>query len=162
MATRLDLNSGATSYHLRQLEQHGFIEDAPDHGNRRERWWRAVHASTYVGEFGDDEESRRTRDAFGQAALVTHTDYAQRALEERSLLPDEWRKSTVISDYFFMVTPSQANRIVDRLHEILEECRREDPSADEAPADAVQWMVQLHTFPRPGVLAPAEPDGDGS
>ena len=30
LAERLGLNSGATSYHLRQLAQHGFIEEAAD------------------------------------------------------------------------------------------------------------------------------------
>ncbi|PFG20814.1 winged helix-turn-helix domain-containing protein [Serinibacter salmoneus] len=34
-------SSGQTSYHLRQLEKHGFVEDDPGHGGGRERWWRA-------------------------------------------------------------------------------------------------------------------------
>ncbi|WP_439673682.1 ArsR/SmtB family transcription factor [Embleya sp. MST-111070] len=43
LARSLDLNTGATSYHLRELARHGFVEDFDDpdaHG--RERWWRAV------------------------------------------------------------------------------------------------------------------------
>ncbi|ACZ20757.1 Bacterial regulatory protein, arsR family [Sanguibacter keddieii DSM 10542] len=32
-------SSGATSYHLRQLERHGFIQELPDKGTARERWW---------------------------------------------------------------------------------------------------------------------------
>ncbi|MBQ1159733.1 helix-turn-helix domain-containing protein [Streptomyces sp. A73] len=36
-------NTGTLSYHLRQLERAGFIEDDPDHSaNGRERWWRGV------------------------------------------------------------------------------------------------------------------------
>ena len=35
-------SSGQTSYHLRQLERHGFVEDDPGHSGGRERWWRAV------------------------------------------------------------------------------------------------------------------------
>lgn len=34
-------SSGQTSYHLRQLEKHGFVEDDPAHVGGRERWWRA-------------------------------------------------------------------------------------------------------------------------
>ncbi len=44
LAQRLGLNTGATSYHLRQLAQHGFIDDDAERGNGRERWWRAAHA----------------------------------------------------------------------------------------------------------------------
>ncbi|MCZ9348142.1 helix-turn-helix domain-containing protein [Streptomyces sp. TRM76130] len=44
LARELDLNTGATSYHLRELARYGFIEEVPKgaqaHG--RERWWRVV------------------------------------------------------------------------------------------------------------------------
>ncbi|NUT30943.1 MAG: helix-turn-helix transcriptional regulator, partial [Streptomyces sp.] len=43
LAEKLGESSGATSYHLRQLAAYGFVEDAPDHGKGRERWWQAVH-----------------------------------------------------------------------------------------------------------------------
>jgi DNA-binding transcriptional ArsR family regulator len=41
LARELGENTGATSYHLRQLAQHGFIEELPGRGHGRERWWRA-------------------------------------------------------------------------------------------------------------------------
>ncbi|MFF2086690.1 ArsR/SmtB family transcription factor [Nocardia sp. NPDC058176] len=34
-------NTGATSYHLRQLAEHGFIEEAPELAKGKERWWRS-------------------------------------------------------------------------------------------------------------------------
>lgn len=42
LARRLGESSGQTSYHLRQLERHGLVEDDPAHVGGRERWWRAV------------------------------------------------------------------------------------------------------------------------
>ncbi|GLK13303.1 helix-turn-helix domain-containing protein [Streptosporangium carneum] len=36
----LDAKTGTTSYHLRQLEKHGFIEEIPERSTGRERWWR--------------------------------------------------------------------------------------------------------------------------
>ncbi|MGP3978158.1 ArsR/SmtB family transcription factor [Streptomyces sp. 8N114] len=43
LAAVLDENTGTLSYHLRQLERAGFIEDDPDRSaNGRERWWRGV------------------------------------------------------------------------------------------------------------------------
>lgn len=42
LARALGESSGQTSYHLRQLERHGFVEDDPGHSGGRERWWRPV------------------------------------------------------------------------------------------------------------------------
>ncbi|MEJ3655993.1 helix-turn-helix domain-containing protein [Actinomycetes bacterium KLBMP 9759] len=42
LARALGENTGATSYHLRQLAEHGFVQDDPEHASGgRERWWRA-------------------------------------------------------------------------------------------------------------------------
>ncbi|MFJ6570530.1 ArsR family transcriptional regulator [Streptomyces sp. NPDC091292] len=38
----LGLNTGATSYHLRELARYGFVAEAEGAGHGRERWWRAV------------------------------------------------------------------------------------------------------------------------
>src|SRR3712207_2472805 len=46
LAARVGESSGATSYHLRQLARHGFVEDEPARGNARERWWKASHRMT--------------------------------------------------------------------------------------------------------------------
>src|ERR687887_279452 len=42
LARELGLNTGATSYHLRELADHGFVEEVPEQAHGRERWWRAV------------------------------------------------------------------------------------------------------------------------
>jgi DNA-binding transcriptional ArsR family regulator len=42
LARRFGESSGATSYHLRQLARHGFIEEETGRGGARERWWRTV------------------------------------------------------------------------------------------------------------------------
>lgn len=41
LGRRVGESSGSTSYHLRQLERFGFVEDAPDQPSRRSRVWRA-------------------------------------------------------------------------------------------------------------------------
>ncbi|BBJ43426.1 hypothetical protein SSPO_061440 [Streptomyces antimycoticus] len=46
LAARLGESSGATSYHLRQLATYGFVEDDPERGKGRERWWKAAHRGT--------------------------------------------------------------------------------------------------------------------
>src|SRR5215213_4648029 len=46
LAARLGTNSGATSYHLRQLAEVGLVEDDEERSNGRDRWWRAAHDMT--------------------------------------------------------------------------------------------------------------------
>jgi DNA-binding transcriptional regulator GbsR (MarR family) len=51
-AARLGHSSGLCSFHLRQLERHGLIEEAPHRGGRA-RPWRLKHAAPADEGFGD-------------------------------------------------------------------------------------------------------------
>ena len=64
LAARLGTNSGATSYHLRQLAEAGLIEDDPERSNGRDRWWRAAHDATSwtSADFEDDPDARAADD----------------------------------------------------------------------------------------------------
>lgn len=158
LAQRLGLNSGATSYHLRQLAQHGFVEDDLERGNARERWWRAAHQSTRVpsdpGEQpgADTRTARETSDAFLQAVAVVHTEQLQRAVEERSLLPDPWRAASTLSDWSLVLTAARARELVRTLEELVTSWE-EDPEETDG---AEQFTVALHAFPRPGRVAAVE------
>jgi DNA-binding transcriptional ArsR family regulator len=48
LGRRLGESSGATSYHLRQLERFGFVGDDAEQPSGRERRWCALHDSTQV------------------------------------------------------------------------------------------------------------------
>jgi len=39
-------SSGVTSYHLRILADHGFVEEDTERGNGRDRWWKARYRSS--------------------------------------------------------------------------------------------------------------------
>ena len=61
-------SSGATSYHLRQLAEYGFVEEVEGQGTARERWWRARHrmtsweaADVLAQEGGSEVEDEMTR-----------------------------------------------------------------------------------------------------
>jgi predicted ArsR family transcriptional regulator len=162
LAARLGLNSGATSYHLRQLAAHGFVVDDEDRGNGRERWWRAAHQSTRTSdEAVSDPGERDAHDAYLQAVAVVHTELLQRAVEERPLLPDPWRRTTDLSDWHRRLTPARAHELVEALHAVVE--RWEEDPAETRPGagaggpegEAEDFVVCLQAFPRPGRVAPA-------
>ncbi len=155
LAVRLGLNSGVTSYHLRQLAQHRFVIDEAERGNGRDRWWKAAHQSTRSGETAESTpEGREADDAFGQAIAVVHTEQLQRAVEERPLLPLPWRRPSTLSDWGLKVTPVRATELMDALVKVVDGWQ-EDSTEGE---DVQDFVVVLQTYPRPGRLG--EPDAE--
>lgn len=143
LAQRLGLNTGATSYHLRQLAQHGFVEEDAERGNGRERWWRAAHASTTVRGEVDPE----TLDAFLQSVVVLATEQLQQAVEERPLLSEAWREASTFSDWVVRLTPSRAKALVEALTATIE---GEDDESDGSAEDVGEFVVRLIAHPLPG------------
>ncbi len=151
LAHRLGLNSGATSYHLRQLAQHGFIEDDPERGNGRERWWRAAHRSTRTEAHAESVAERDALAAFAQAVAVVHAEQTQRAVEEFGELPEAWRAASTTSDWELVLTPARARALVEALEQVIEATVE-----DEADHTSGQFVIQLHAFPRPGTIVPRD------
>lgn len=155
LATRLGLNSGATSYHLRQLAQHGFIEDDAGRGDARERWWRASHQSTRTDTASaTTPEEHDTYDGYLQAIAIVFNERLQRSLEERRLLPHEWQEATTLSDWGLHLTPRRARQLVDTLQDLIDGWEEDD----EDDEDASGFVVNLLAFPRPGVISQVEDD----
>jgi len=144
LAARLGLNTGATSYHLRQLAQHGFIVEDESRGTGRERWWKAAHTSTHTDEEDLPEGSDDVLDAYVQSVITTYVGWIQQAVEERRRLPEEWRRASAFSDWVPRLTAAQAKALVERINEVVHDVE-EDP-------DGERFVVQLNAFPFPGQL----------
>ncbi len=121
LAARTGQSSGATSYHLRQLAEFGFVQDAEDRGNARDRWWRAVHRSTEFDfpEDADDEEGR----ALGEQYLRVVADTYARRLDAaiaafptiREDLGPGWEHGFTMSDQRLRLTRDEAESLVAEL-----------------------------------------------
>lgn len=145
LATRLGLNTGATSYHLRQLATHGFIVDDISQGNGRERWWRAAHSSTRTtNPTPGDIDAEHNTDAYLQTVATIYTESLQRAMEEMPLLPREWRDVSTLSDWHVRITPAKARALLDAIEREIDEVEEED--------DQPHFVLQLNAYPRPGQL----------
>ncbi len=143
LARRLDLNTGATSYHLRQLAQHGFIEEDTARGNARDRWWRAAHESTRTN-FRDEGVVDSDVEAYLTTVAMLYADRMRAAVSEMAFLPEQWRTVGTLSDWEVRLTPAQAEALVRSLVATIEEV---DDSGDE---DAAPFVVNLNAFVRPG------------
>lgn len=152
LAERLGLNTGATSYHLRQLAQHGFIEDDAERGSGRERWWRAAHRSTRTHpDKAATPEEQDTFDAFLQSVAVVYSQTLQHAVEERRTVPPEWQAAGTFSDWEIRLTPERAGALTRALEAVVEEFREEvREEATDGLSDAQPFVVNVNTFLRPG------------
>ncbi|MGE7385374.1 ArsR/SmtB family transcription factor [Streptomyces sp. NPDC004126] len=148
LGERLGESSGSTSYHLRQLAAHGFVEDAPGHGKGRERWWKATHDGTAFDEslmFDDDPETRSAGSTFLREIAAIHSQEIGTWLGEAHNWPKEWRTSSDLSDFTLRLTPTQSHELIHRIHELVNSYR-DLPQAEGA--ETVRFHT--HTFPRRG------------
>ncbi|MEW2083129.1 winged helix-turn-helix domain-containing protein [Streptomyces sp. NPDC005283] len=152
LAHKLGESSGATSYHLRQLAAHGFVEDDPERGKGRERWWKASEDGTSFDDslFTDpDPAVRGAADLFLHEVATTHTQEVGTWLGTAREWPDEWRRSSDLSDWTLRLTPAQAYELNQKVHELIESYKDLAPSADSAESEnAAQVRMHLHAFPR--------------
>lgn len=154
LARRLELNSGATSYHLRQLEKHGFIDEDSDRGNRRDRWWRASHTYTDIQHPGGDDDSSDAYAAAIQAVVTTQFAAIQRAVNELPDLDPEWRdRGTTHSDYRLHLTVGEAAELLEGMRRLIADARRRSEEAPHEPGRR-GYGLQLH-----GHLLPGPEDG---
>ncbi|MET7294285.1 helix-turn-helix domain-containing protein [Streptomyces griseoloalbus] len=148
LAAKLGESSGATSYHLRQLAAHGFVEDAPEHGKGRERWWKAAHGGV---RFDDALLRDRDPDLRGAADLFLHEVANQHTRELATWLgtgddwSEEWRRASDMSDWTLRLTPELADDLIHKMHDLVESYRAQAP--DDTAPDAGQVRVHTHVIP---------------
>ncbi|HEY1487418.1 MAG TPA: winged helix-turn-helix domain-containing protein [Micromonosporaceae bacterium] len=146
LAASLGLNSGATSYHLRQLAAAGLVEEADDLGNKRDRWWRAKVRSLY---FDSDSFVREPEAAMGYFNAIA-TSYAERIVEfahQFPTLPGGWSNGATISDFPLHLTAAESERMLDEIAAVISSYRRDAHAAD-TPAEAEDVIVQLQVMPQ--------------
>lgn len=130
LAGVLRTNSGATSYHLRKLEEVALVVDSGE-GRGRRRIWSANTESRPRGErSGDQTEDSDDADA-ETAVLWLARDYlhhfADRAegwLESQDAWPPAWRDHVGLSDHLVQVTADQLGDLRRDLADVLERYRR--------------------------------------
>jgi DNA-binding MarR family transcriptional regulator len=154
LARRLGQNSGATSYHLRQLERYGFVEEDPDRGRGRERWWRYVPSDVrFAPATGPSTELRAAADELFRHQLVQ----AERTLAQYLRTRDRWRDwdaAATFSNSTMHLTKAELAEFGEALVELAKRYWR---PPDARPPGARAVVAQLYAFPWPGEVPEEEP-----
>jgi DNA-binding transcriptional ArsR family regulator len=151
LAQQLRLNTGATSYHLRQLAEHGFIAEDAERGDARDRWWKAAHQNTHAELSGrTSDEEAESAEAYLQSVALLYTETLMQYAAERRHLPLPWQEASTTSDWHLRLTADRAEQLTDALTELIETwSQQEDAEGTEGAAD---FVVNVNAFPRPGTV----------
>ncbi|MET8129292.1 helix-turn-helix domain-containing protein [Streptomyces sp. NPDC005065] len=164
LARALELNTGATSYHLRELARYGFVEDAAaeELGGRRARWWRAVPGDRrFPPRSRQSPEVRLVMDELNRHAYAADLALFER-LQRDSREPvgelGEWADA-------FPYSRGSIRLMLPELHAFFEEFialmnRYKRPDAD-IPPGARTVHTRLLAFPAP-LPSPANDNAAGN
>lgn len=154
LASRLGLSSGATSYHLRQLAQYGFVVEDPDQGHGRERYWHVTHATVEYG-LSAGAENPDLGGIYLRAVAQLYADRIIRFVDEvgddPTVLGAEWADVWTISNWSLHLTASETRALRDHLAELLERYRN---NQEPVETGARQVTVQLQLLPAQPVTNP--------
>ncbi|WP_052847239.1 ArsR/SmtB family transcription factor [Streptomyces avicenniae] len=159
LARALGLNTGATSYHLRELARYGFVEPADpppgDPGGGRRRWWRAVAQDLRLPRRSrQDAETRAVVDEMNHLAYASDIRLLDTVQRESHLLGDEWEDAVPYSRGTIRLTPGEMRELFEDYIALLNRFKRPD---DETPPGARTVLTRFFAFPAPE--SPQPPEG---
>ena len=160
LAERLGESSGATSYHLRQLERHGFVREVEGRGTGRERWWERMPGAINLNatELEDTPANRAaTKTVMRQwernrSSLLS--DFQERGFDG---LPVEWLSAAVTSTANLRVTAEQLQEISERWSAFMDEYLDSYRGQNLPGSRPVQ--IHFNAFPvMDGDVTPSDPE----
>lgn len=156
LAKALGENTGATSYHLRELAKHGFVEDVPELAHGKERWWRTRPRDIrWPRRSEQSDEMRAVFDELTQRSFVEDLEQLARFQRRRDDM-GEWADALVFSRGTVQLTIEELKTFWEDYLALLK--RHWRPSEELPPGTrkiAVRWMA----FPDPDGETAEEEEG---
>jgi len=149
LAERLGESSGSTSYHLRQLERHGFVEEQEGRGSGRERWWRMVRGGLTISpsDVKDDPVALAATEALVQQMVGQRARQLDRFVAEGlEAFGDEWVESSMVMSSALSVTREELEALNAEVAKTIDAALSVSRRREGAPG-ARRVMVQFNSFP---------------
>ncbi|GEK20289.1 helix-turn-helix domain-containing protein [Cellulomonas xylanilytica] len=118
LGRHLGESSGQTSYHLRQLEKHGFVEDDPAHERGRDRWWRSVGYSVDGRDMLRDPRTADAANALLQGVVAERAKVLQRWLSTGDT--PEWEAASLNDSSTGDLTLEEFQGVVLAVQEVVD------------------------------------------
>ncbi|MER5298857.1 helix-turn-helix domain-containing protein [Streptomyces lasiicapitis] len=148
LARALGLNTGATSYHLRELARYGFVEGAPGSGHGRERWWRLVPGDRrFPPRSRQSAETRLVMDELNHHAYAADLELFERLQQETGgAEAGEWADAFPYSRGTMRLTVPELREFFEEYIALLNRYKRSDA---DTPPGARTVLTRFLAFPTP-------------
>lgn len=146
LASRLGVNTGATSYHLRQLAEAGLVVEDDSRGNARDRWWKAAHMGTSFDKSALLESEPELTMGFLHGIGQVYAENMFRAIDELQTQSPEWVEASLISDYTFQLDAAGLKAMVAEIQAVF--AKYSSDLTQPLPEGAEQVTIQIQAFPR--------------
>jgi DNA-binding transcriptional ArsR family regulator len=145
LAHRVGESSGVTSYHLRRLADVGLIEEDPDRGTRRERWWRSAYELTSwsPADFLGNPETHRASVSMRREIYRWQWRLLEQWLAEEPGWDKAWVDAAGPSDHLLRLTPEQTKMMSEEIWSVVQRYRDQPAAADASDAARVVWVQHL-------------------
>jgi DNA-binding transcriptional ArsR family regulator len=149
LAERFGENTGATSYHLRQLAQHGFIEEDTARGHGRQRWWKIRRRGWSLPGLGssDDPATRHHANLLLNEINRSRLERLRTWFETFREWDEHWVAAATETDGRLTLTSDELAALTADLHAVLARYIELEQSRDTPRPDAARVDVQLYAFP---------------
>lgn len=160
LAERLGESSGATSYHLRQLEKHGFVREDPTRGSGRERWWErtpdglTLNVTDFAPQTAERAAAETIEREWDRSRAATLSEFNARGAAE---LEREWYESSAINTANVVLTLDQLRQLVREIETVTERYAVAYKTQDAPGARPVQ--IQFNAFPVMGARGRSDVGG---
>jgi predicted ArsR family transcriptional regulator len=146
LARDLGWNTGATSYHLRELARYGFVEELPERAHGRERWWRAVrHDLRFQRRSQQSPEARSIIEEMNQRGFAEDLEMFAR-MQAETVQDGGWGDAFPFSRGTIHVTLEELMAFFEDYIALLKRYQREP---DDMPADARLVLTRFFAYPAP-------------
>lgn len=160
LAAELGETTGATSYHLRQLARHGFVEEfeatdeQPDRqrsAGRRQRWWRMAVDQIHMTGF-EFMENKDTREAAGFLLREFQADRSRRLANwfaTATLWPEAWQRASSSNDGNVKLNATQTRALADEIAAVFAKYSAMKPGRGARSIDVQYAVFPADTGDRP-------------
>lgn len=146
-------STGQTSYHLRQLERHGFVTDDSTRGIGRERWWKAIGFSVQGLELSKDNATRPAVASMLRNQVAQHANALSDWFARSETEDPEWANISTNNRYTLTLTQDELveleSKLISALTEVVDQSEKRNAAGSEAEDAARRIRVYLDIFPLP-------------
>lgn len=115
---RIGESATTCSFHLRQLQKYGFVEEAGG-GRGRSRPWRMVQTGFSFSSTGDDPETQLASSTLQRVIRDRQLRRYQAWIETRGTFPRAWQDAANETELLFYCTPEELQQLNEELRAIV-------------------------------------------